>query len=48
MATKIYFLSGEIQAKGLIGPFSKQIYGPILERIKAEGIIYTTQSTVKS
>ncbi|XP_035866748.1 alpha-aminoadipic semialdehyde synthase, mitochondrial isoform X3 [Phyllostomus discolor] len=47
MAAKM-LLDGEIQAKGLIGPFSKQIYGPILERIKAEGIIYTTQSTVKS
>ncbi|XP_036912409.1 alpha-aminoadipic semialdehyde synthase, mitochondrial-like [Sturnira hondurensis] len=47
MAAKM-LLDGEIQAKGLIGPFSKQIYGPILERIKAEGIIYTTQSTIKS
>ncbi|XP_023384649.1 alpha-aminoadipic semialdehyde synthase, mitochondrial isoform X3 [Pteropus vampyrus] len=44
MAAKM-LLDGEIQAKGLIGPFSKEIYGPILERIKAEGIIYTTQST---
>ncbi|XP_053525944.1 alpha-aminoadipic semialdehyde synthase, mitochondrial isoform X4 [Artibeus jamaicensis] len=47
MAAKM-LLDGEIQAKGLIGPFSKQIYGPILEQIKAEGIIYTTQSTIKS
>ncbi|XP_070279903.1 alpha-aminoadipic semialdehyde synthase, mitochondrial isoform X2 [Myotis yumanensis] len=46
MAAKM-LLDGEIHAKGLIGPFSKEIYGPILERIKAEGIIYTTQSTIK-
>ncbi|XP_045876597.1 alpha-aminoadipic semialdehyde synthase, mitochondrial isoform X2 [Meles meles] len=46
MAAKM-LLDGEIKAKGLMGPFSKDIYGPILERIKAEGIIYTTQSTVK-
>ncbi|XP_054419890.1 alpha-aminoadipic semialdehyde synthase, mitochondrial isoform X3 [Pteronotus mesoamericanus] len=47
MAAKM-LLDGEIQAKGLMGPFSKEIYGPILERIKAEGIIYTTQSTIKT
>uniref|UniRef100_A0A671FMA8 Alpha-aminoadipic semialdehyde synthase, mitochondrial n=1 Tax=Rhinolophus ferrumequinum TaxID=59479 RepID=A0A671FMA8_RHIFE len=47
MAAKM-LLDGEIQAKGLIGPFSKEIYRPILERIKAEGIIYTTQSTISS
>uniref|UniRef100_A0A8D1MH97 Alpha-aminoadipic semialdehyde synthase, mitochondrial n=1 Tax=Sus scrofa TaxID=9823 RepID=A0A8D1MH97_PIG len=46
MAAKM-LLDGEIQAKGLMGPFSKEIYGPILERIKAEGIMYTTQSTIK-
>ncbi|XP_008256504.2 alpha-aminoadipic semialdehyde synthase, mitochondrial isoform X2 [Oryctolagus cuniculus] len=46
MAAKM-LLDGEIQAKGLMGPFSKEIYGPILERIKAEGIIYTTRSTIK-
>ncbi|XP_071468915.1 alpha-aminoadipic semialdehyde synthase, mitochondrial isoform X2 [Marmota flaviventris] len=46
MAAKM-LLNGEIEAKGLMGPFSKEIYGPILERIKAEGIIYTTQSTIK-
>ncbi|XP_058385019.1 alpha-aminoadipic semialdehyde synthase, mitochondrial isoform X2 [Diceros bicornis minor] len=46
MAAKM-LLDGEIQAKGLMGPFSKEIYGPILERIKAEGIVYTTQSTMK-
>ncbi|XP_036616026.1 alpha-aminoadipic semialdehyde synthase, mitochondrial [Trichosurus vulpecula] len=46
MAAKM-ILDGEIKAKGLIGPFTKEIYGPILERIKAEGIICTTQSTIK-
>ncbi|XP_058510934.1 alpha-aminoadipic semialdehyde synthase, mitochondrial isoform X2 [Ochotona princeps] len=40
-------LSGEIEAKGLIGPFAKEIYGPVLERIRAEGIMYTTQSKIK-
>ncbi|KFO28625.1 alpha-aminoadipic semialdehyde synthase, mitochondrial isoform X1 [Fukomys damarensis] len=46
MAAKM-LLDGEIEARGLMGPFSKEIYGPILERIKAEGILYTTQSTIK-
>ncbi|XP_048196090.1 alpha-aminoadipic semialdehyde synthase, mitochondrial [Perognathus longimembris pacificus] len=46
MAAKM-LLDGEIEAKGLMGPFTKEIYGPILERIKAEGIMYTTQSTLK-
>ncbi|XP_027430142.1 alpha-aminoadipic semialdehyde synthase, mitochondrial isoform X2 [Zalophus californianus] len=46
MAAKM-LLDGEIKGKGLMGPFSKDIYGPILERIKAEGIIYTTQSIIK-
>uniref|UniRef100_A0A8C2VBG2 Alpha-aminoadipic semialdehyde synthase, mitochondrial n=2 Tax=Chinchilla lanigera TaxID=34839 RepID=A0A8C2VBG2_CHILA len=45
MAAKM-LLDGEIEAKGLMGPFSKEIYGPILERIKEEGIVYTTQSTI--
>uniref|UniRef100_G1LCI3 Aminoadipate-semialdehyde synthase n=1 Tax=Ailuropoda melanoleuca TaxID=9646 RepID=G1LCI3_AILME len=45
MAAKM-LLDGEIKAKGLMGPFSKDIYGPVLERIKAEGIMYTTQSTI--
>nr|XP_012804245.1 alpha-aminoadipic semialdehyde synthase, mitochondrial [Jaculus jaculus] len=46
MAAKM-LLDGEIEAKGLMGPFTKEIYSPILERIKAEGIICTTQSTIK-
>ncbi|KAB1276557.1 Alpha-aminoadipic semialdehyde synthase; mitochondrial [Camelus dromedarius] len=47
MAAKM-LLDDEIQAKGLMGPFSEEIYGPILERIKAEGIMHTTRSTVKA
>ncbi|XP_038174421.1 alpha-aminoadipic semialdehyde synthase, mitochondrial isoform X2 [Arvicola amphibius] len=46
MAAKM-LLDGEIKAKGLLGPFTKEIYGPILERIKAEGIVFNTQSTIK-
>lgn len=46
MAAKM-LLDGEIEAKGLMGPFTKEIYGPILERIKAEGIVFNTQSTIK-
>ncbi|XP_057644213.1 alpha-aminoadipic semialdehyde synthase, mitochondrial isoform X2 [Chionomys nivalis] len=46
MAAKM-LLDGEIKAKGLLGPFTKEIYGPILERIKAEGIVFHTQSTIK-
>uniref|UniRef100_A0ABK0LV48 Aminoadipate-semialdehyde synthase n=1 Tax=Rattus norvegicus TaxID=10116 RepID=A0ABK0LV48_RAT len=46
MAAKM-LLDGEIETKGLMGPFSKEIYGPILERIKAEGIVFNTQSTIK-
>ncbi|XP_029780194.1 alpha-aminoadipic semialdehyde synthase, mitochondrial isoform X2 [Suricata suricatta] len=45
MAAKM-LLDGEIKAKGLMGPFSKEIYGPILEGIQAEGIIYSAQSTI--
>ncbi|XP_051007819.1 alpha-aminoadipic semialdehyde synthase, mitochondrial isoform X2 [Acomys russatus] len=46
MAAKM-LLDGEIQARGLMGPFTKEIYGPILERITAEGIVFNTQSTIK-
>ncbi|XP_077536251.1 alpha-aminoadipic semialdehyde synthase, mitochondrial-like [Haemaphysalis longicornis] len=31
-------LQGEIQAKGMVLPFSQDIYGPILQRLKNEGI----------
>lgn len=37
-------LDGEITQKGMVMPLSKDIYGPILDRIKAEGILYTTET----
>lgn len=40
-----YFLSGEIDGKGLVIPLTKNIYGPILERVKEEGILYNLKST---
>ncbi|XP_067906993.1 alpha-aminoadipic semialdehyde synthase, mitochondrial [Heterodontus francisci] len=38
-------LDGEISTKGMISPLTKDIYQPILDRIKAEGIVYTSSST---
>nr|DBA31242.1 TPA: hypothetical protein GDO54_007120 [Pyxicephalus adspersus] len=38
-------LDGEIDGKGLVIPLTKNIYGPILERVKEEGIIYNSKST---
>ncbi|XP_048404950.1 alpha-aminoadipic semialdehyde synthase, mitochondrial isoform X1 [Stegostoma tigrinum] len=38
-------LDGEISTKGILGPMTKDIYQPILDRIKAEGILYTSRST---
>ncbi|XP_032076395.1 alpha-aminoadipic semialdehyde synthase, mitochondrial isoform X1 [Thamnophis elegans] len=40
-------LEGEINSKGVIVPLTKDIYGPILKRIQAEGIAYTTQSVIR-
>ncbi|XP_061323593.1 alpha-aminoadipic semialdehyde synthase, mitochondrial isoform X2 [Pezoporus flaviventris] len=40
-------LDGEIDAKGMVIPLTKNVYGPILERVQAEGIVYSTHSTVK-
>ncbi|XP_025907456.1 alpha-aminoadipic semialdehyde synthase, mitochondrial [Nothoprocta perdicaria] len=40
-------LDGEINAKGMVIPLTKNIYGPILERVRAEGIIYSTHSIIK-
>ena len=34
-------LSGEIQGKGMLVPFNKEIYRPILKRLEHEGIIST-------
>ncbi|KAM4039169.1 alpha-aminoadipic semialdehyde synthase, mitochondrial [Anomaloglossus baeobatrachus] len=38
-------LDGEIESKGLVIPLTKNIYGPILERVTEEGIFYNTKST---
>uniref|UniRef100_UPI00398E3D63 alpha-aminoadipic semialdehyde synthase, mitochondrial isoform X2 n=1 Tax=Pristiophorus japonicus TaxID=55135 RepID=UPI00398E3D63 len=38
-------LDGEISTKGMFGPLTKDIYQPILDRIKTEGIIFTSSST---
>ncbi|XP_060633718.2 alpha-aminoadipic semialdehyde synthase, mitochondrial [Anolis sagrei] len=40
-------LDGEIDAKGMVIPLTKNIYGPILKRVQAEGISYSTQSVIK-
>ncbi|KAI1239372.1 hypothetical protein IHE44_0012491 [Lamprotornis superbus] len=38
---------GEITAKGMVIPLTKNVYGPILERVRAEGIMYSTRSIIK-
>ncbi|NXS55103.1 AASS protein, partial [Brachypteracias leptosomus] len=40
-------LDGEIDAKGMVIPLTKNVYGPILERVRAEGIMYSTRSVIK-
>ncbi|XP_005039340.1 PREDICTED: alpha-aminoadipic semialdehyde synthase, mitochondrial [Ficedula albicollis] len=40
-------LDGEITAKGMVTPLTKNVYGPILERVRAEGIMYSTRSVIK-
>ncbi|NXF01957.1 AASS protein, partial [Smithornis capensis] len=40
-------LDGEIVAKGMVIPLTKNVYGPILERVRAEGIVYSTRSVIK-
>ncbi|XP_008933862.1 PREDICTED: alpha-aminoadipic semialdehyde synthase, mitochondrial-like, partial [Merops nubicus] len=40
-------LDGEIDAKGMVLPLTKNVYGPILERVRAEGIVYSTRSLIK-
>ena len=46
---KIFFFSfsGELVNKGVILPFSKDIYHPILNRLKAEGIRATSKIVIK-
>ncbi|XP_069812633.1 alpha-aminoadipic semialdehyde synthase, mitochondrial-like [Dendropsophus ebraccatus] len=38
-------LDGEIDSKGLVIPLTKNIYGPILQRVTEEGIFYNIKST---
>ncbi|MFT7799666.1 alpha-aminoadipic semialdehyde synthase, mitochondrial isoform X1 [Arapaima gigas] len=38
-------LDGEIQTKGLVMPLTKNIYTPILRRLEAEGVRYSTKSS---
>ncbi|NP_001085980.1 aminoadipate-semialdehyde synthase L homeolog isoform X2 [Xenopus laevis] len=38
-------LDGEVESRGLVIPLTKNIYGPILERVREEGIHYSTKST---
>ncbi|NWU40612.1 AASS protein, partial [Hylia prasina] len=40
-------LDGEITAKGMVIPLTKNVYGPILQRVQAEGIMYSTHSIIK-
>lgn len=44
IATKM-LLDGEIQRKGMVLPFTQDIYRPMLKRLKAEGIIAEEKST---
>lgn len=39
-------LNGEITTKGLVVPMTKDIYGPVLARLKEEGLRFTTKSTL--
>ncbi|XP_066490084.1 alpha-aminoadipic semialdehyde synthase, mitochondrial isoform X2 [Tiliqua scincoides] len=40
-------LDGEINTKGMVIPLTKNIYGPILDRVRAEGIVYSVDSVIK-
>uniref|UniRef100_A0A8C8SIC3 Alpha-aminoadipic semialdehyde synthase, mitochondrial n=1 Tax=Pelusios castaneus TaxID=367368 RepID=A0A8C8SIC3_9SAUR len=40
-------LDGEIDAKGMVIPLTKNIYAPILERVRAEGVACSTKSIIK-
>ncbi|KAI5100435.1 alpha-aminoadipic semialdehyde synthase, mitochondrial, partial [Silurus meridionalis] len=39
-------LDGELNTKGLVVPITKNIYAPVLRRLKQEGLQFTTKSTV--
>lgn len=38
-------LQGEIQAKGMVLPFAQEVYGPILQRLKNEGVTCSERTT---
>lgn len=38
--------AGEIQTKGMVLPFSRDTYRPIIKRLEAEGLIARESSTV--
>ncbi|XP_035012716.2 alpha-aminoadipic semialdehyde synthase, mitochondrial isoform X2 [Hippoglossus stenolepis] len=40
-------LDGEINTKGLVAPMTKDIYGPILARLKEEGLHFMSKSTLE-
>ncbi|XP_019934960.2 alpha-aminoadipic semialdehyde synthase, mitochondrial [Paralichthys olivaceus] len=40
-------LEGEINTKGLVAPMTKDIYGPILARLKEEGLRFMSKSTLE-
>ncbi|XP_068169200.1 alpha-aminoadipic semialdehyde synthase, mitochondrial [Antennarius striatus] len=40
-------LDGEINAKGLVLPMKKDIYGPVLTRLKEEGLHFLSKSTLQ-
>lgn len=41
------FLLGEITRKGLVVPMTKEIYGPVLTRLKEEGLHFRSMSTLQ-
>ena len=41
-----FLFSGEIQKKGIVVPFTSDIYSPILKRLKLEGISATESEII--
>ncbi|CAB1414611.1 unnamed protein product [Pleuronectes platessa] len=40
-------LDGEINTKGLVAPMTKDVYGPILDRLRQEGLRFMSKSTLE-
>uniref|UniRef100_A0A8C5HAP5 Alpha-aminoadipic semialdehyde synthase, mitochondrial n=1 Tax=Gouania willdenowi TaxID=441366 RepID=A0A8C5HAP5_GOUWI len=40
-------LDGEIKTKGLVVPMMKEVYEPVLTRLKEEGLIFTSKSSLQ-